>query len=110
MSKHGQISPLQSCAGWVVIKTGLSSTTFSDGKNIAVSSKLIDFARNDDELALAIGHELARAINGCGNAPNLQARRNMKDLADVLGVVLVKCAGYDVETALQFLLRRNEQV
>lgn len=33
----------------------------------------------------------------------------MEDLADALGVVLVKCAGYDFETALQFCLRRNEQ-
>lgn len=66
LSKHVQISPLQSCAARVVVKTGLGFAAFIDGRIIAVSSKLIDFVRNDDELALVMRHERAQVNNGGG--------------------------------------------
>lgn len=108
-SRQVQIIPQGGCAARTVIKTGLGITAFSDGTNVAVSSKLIKFAKNDDELALIVGHELGHIINGDGDARSLQQRRKMEDRADAWGVALVKCAGYDVETALQFWLRRDAQ-
>jgi len=107
--EHLRITPSRGCAARVVVKTGLGITAFSDGTNIAVSSKLIRFALNDDELALIIGHELGHIINNDGDASGLQQRRQMEDRADARGVALVKCAGYDVERSLQFWLRRDAQ-
>lgn len=104
-----RLKPEVGCAARVVIKTDLGITAFSDGTNIAVSSKLIEFAKNDDELALIIGHELGHVINQDGDASGLQQRRFMEDRADAVGATLVKCAGYDVEKALQFWVRRDAQ-
>lgn len=104
-----RVEPEVGCGARVVIKTQLGITAFSDGTNIAVSSKLIEFAKNDDEFALIIAHELGHVINQDGDASGLQQRRAMEDRADAVGVALVKCAGYDVEKALQFWVRRDAQ-
>lgn len=104
-----RMEPEVGCGARVVIKTGLGITAFSDGTNIAVSSKLIEFAKNDDELALILAHEMGHVINQDGDASGLQQRRAMEDGADAVGVALVKCAGYDVEKALQFWVRRDAQ-
>lgn len=101
------IEPKPVCASKIVIKTGLGIDAFSDGDNVAVSTKLIEFARNDDELALIVAHEIGHVINRDDKASSLQARRNMEDAADRVGIGLVKCAGYDPETALQYWVHRD---
>lgn len=102
-----QVVPKPVCASRFIIKTGLGITAFSDGTNVAVSSKLIGFSFNDDELALIAAHEVAHVINQDGKAGSLKERRQMEDRADALGVRLLHCAGYDVGKSVQFWLRRD---
>lgn len=103
------IQPQLTCAARFVIKTGEGITAFSDGSNVAISSKLIAFAVNDDELALVAGHELGHVINHDGTAGSLAERRRMEDRADSVGLRLATCAGFDPSTGLEFWLRRDEQ-
>lgn len=97
------------CATRFVLKTGEGITAFSDGRNVALSSKLADFAQNDDELAVFAGHELAHIIVRDGEAKDLRQRRAMEDRADALGADLMRCAGYDVERGLAIWRRYNRR-
>lgn len=104
-----EIAPVRTCSARFVIKTDKGFDAFSDGKNVALSRKLIDFARNDDELALIAGHELGHIVNKDGDAHSLGERRNMEDRADLLGADLARCAGYDLQAGVEFWLRRGRQ-
>ncbi len=95
------------CRANVVIKTDSGVSAYTDGKGVAVSSGLIEFTRNDDELALVVGHELGHLVVEDGDARSLSERRWMEDRADILGVRLSHCAGYDLEQGLQYWLRRD---
>jgi Zn-dependent protease with chaperone function len=102
-----QVMPRPICGARFVIKTSAGITAFSDGNNVAVSSKLIGFTRSDDELALIVAHEIGHIINRDGKAGSLNERRRMEDQADLLGVSLIRCAGYDPEKSFQFWQRRD---
>lgn len=106
---QAQVRPERTCAARFVIKTGQGITAFSDGNNVAISSRLIDFTINDDELALVAGHELGHVAYQDGTAPNIAERRRMEDRADAVGLQLATCAGFDPEIGLQFWLRRDKQ-
>ena len=103
------LQPIQICGARYVIKTGDGIEAFSDSKNVAISSNLIKFARNDDELALVAGHELGHVINRDDEAKSLGERRSMEDRADLLGAGLARCAGYDPMRGVEFWLRYNAQ-
>lgn len=104
-----KLVPTATCPARFVLKTGEGITAVSDGVNVAVSSKLITFSRNDDEVALIAGHELGHVLHRDGTARSLGERRSMEDRADLLGARLAACAGYDPELGLQFWLRRDSQ-
>jgi hypothetical protein len=112
LSRNGRIfevlvTPRSVCGTRFVIKTGGGISAFSDGTNVAISSKLIEFASNDDELALIAGHEVGHVINRDGKAGNSGQQRQIEDRADALGVRLAQCAGYDAKVGIEFLLRRD---
>lgn len=102
-----EITPQPVCAARYIMKTGAGLTAFSDGKNVAVSNKLIAFTKSNDELALIAAHETGHVINRDGEASGLRERRQMEDRADVMGVRLSYCAGYDPEKAFEFWFRRD---
>lgn len=102
------VDPGRGCAARFIVKTGKGLTAFSDPRNVAVGEGLVDFSRTDDELALVLGHELAHIVHR--DAVNkTPGQRTKEDRADVLGAVLARCAGYDIETALAFWPRYNKQ-
>jgi len=100
--------PVPVCAVRFVIKADPAVAAYTDGHNVAVTSGLIGFTRNDDELALVLGHETGHIIHGDGDhaGAGRTERRLMEDRADATGLQLTGCAGYDLETALQYRLRR----
>lgn len=102
-----RITPRPVCAARFVINTGAGVAAFSDGTNVAISSKMIELTYNDDELALIIGHEIGHVISRDGKAGTLNERRRMEDRADTLGVRLARCAGYNPDVGVQFWLRRD---
>ncbi|WP_170065943.1 M48 family metalloprotease [Novosphingobium guangzhouense] len=103
------VQPLQACAARYVIKTDGGIDAFSDAENVAISSKLIAFTANDDELALIAGHELGHIAHQDGDAGSITQRRAMEDRADITGLHFAACAGFDPEAGLQFWLRRERQ-
>lgn len=102
---QADIAPEAVCSPRFVIKTGAGNEAHTDGENIAVSNELIGFTRNDDELALVVAHEIGHVINRDGKAGSLAERRQMEDLADIMGVRLSHCAGYDPLVGVQYWLR-----
>lgn len=114
LRRHGQPLTLtfageQLCATRFILKTGKGITAYGDGKNVALSGKLIDFAQNADELAVFASHELAHIIARDDKAKSLRQRRAMEDRADALGADLMRCAGYDVERGLAIWHRYNKR-
>lgn len=103
------VIPRQVCSARFVIKTGKGITAFSDSVNVAVSSELIAFAQNDDELALIAGHELGHVVHRDGEARSLSERRRMEDRADLMGARLATCAGYSPSAGIEFWLRRDRK-
>lgn len=97
------------CATRFILKTGKGLTAYSDGNNVALSGKLVDFARNADELAIFAGHELAHVVARDGKASGLGQRRAMEDRADILGADLMRCAGFDVNRGLAIWQRYNKR-
>ena len=103
------ILPESVCAARVVLKTNDGVTAYTDGSDIGVSSKLIEFTQNDDELALIVAHETSHIISRDGEAQSLEERRRMEDRADILGTRLTLCAGYNIDLASQYWLRRDAE-
>jgi hypothetical protein len=80
---------------------------YSGGTDVAISDKLVEFARNDDELAVFAAHELAHVLAKDGKTRSLRERRAMEDRADILGVDLMRCAGYDPVRGMDIWRRYN---
>lgn len=100
-----RIQPAMNCAARLVLVTNGSVDAHSDSRNVAISTGLIAFARNDDEIALAAGHEMAHIMLHHRKGGGIAARRRMEDDADSLGLRLMRCAGYDGEKALDLFRR-----
>lgn len=100
-----RIQPARHCAARLVLVTNGSVDAHSDSRNVAISTGLIAFARNDDEIALAAGHEMAHIMLHHRKGGGISARRRMEDDADSLGLRLMRCAGYDGEKALDLFRR-----
>lgn len=96
------IKPVMVCAARFFLKTDQGIEAYSDGTNIGVTSGIIHFTGNDDELALVMGHELAHVIADKGEPASLFGHRRMEDKADLLGAALAHCAGYDIIRSLAF--------
>jgi Zn-dependent protease with chaperone function len=96
------VVPVAICASRTALETHGSLDAYSDSSDIAVTSALIDFTANDDELALILGHELAHVIlhaaAGGQSADPLAAEQQ----ADILGAGIARCAGYDMRRAAAF--------
>lgn len=97
------------CAVRFVLKTGGGLEAHSDSANVAVSDKLVDFAGNDDELALVLAHELAHVLYRDSRKLPLRARRQAEARADVAGALLARCAGYDIGRGLAVFLRLGKR-
>ncbi len=80
----------------------------ADGDRVRVTSGLIDYVRDDDELAAVVAHELAH--NLLGHRDRINAAKSGKtrlikateEEADRLSIWLMANAGYDPEAAISF--------
>lgn len=99
------LQPVQHCAIRLVLFTDRGVEAHSDTRNVAISTGMLAFARTDDELALAAGHEFAHVINGDRRGGGIAKRRNMEDAADEHGLRLMGCAGYDQASGLTLFER-----
>lgn len=87
----------------------------SDGARVVVSAEIVDFAASDDELALALAHELAHNILGhnkgfaaqrvAGDDRSGAKSRDRELEADRWALYLMARAGYDIGVAPGFWRR-----
>lgn len=86
---------------------------FTDGKRVVVYRGMLDFVKNDDELALVLGHEIAHDMLRHTYYRDFQS----SDLeisvaeanADKLGALYILKAGYDVCTAREMWKRMRDE-
>lgn len=100
-----RVQPLRHCAARLVLVTNGAVDAHSNSRNVAISTGLIAFARSDDEIALAAGHEMAHIMLHHRKGGGISARRKMEDDANSLGLRLMRCAGYDAEKSLALFQR-----
>ncbi len=67
---------------------------FADGNRIIITTGMIRFAENDDELALVLGHELAHNTMG-----HLKKQMGNRLIGTLLGAIILARTGVDVTRA-----------
>ena len=102
------------CRYNVRLRSSVAINAYADGRNITVTSGMMNFAANDDELAMIVGHELAhnsmghiRKILGnrilSGNATRFT--RPFESEADYVGLYYQVRAGYSPDKVENFWRR-----
>jgi beta-barrel assembly-enhancing protease len=103
------VVPIAVCASRTMLDTRRALDAYSDARDLAVTSALVDFTQDDDELALIVGHELAHVILAAQTAAPIGDSREAEARADLLGAALAHCAGYDMASAAAFWPRYRAQ-
>lgn len=89
----------------------VNAAAFTD--KIVINQGIIDFAKNDDELAMVIGHEISHVILGHVNVTDdMYTRNNIQKMeadADKYGAFLMMQAGYDICTGRELWKRWDQQ-
>ncbi|MDJ0865337.1 MAG: M48 family metallopeptidase [Myxococcota bacterium] len=103
IEREGEIRELRlprsdGCAqGFMVfVGSGADTVRHRNGQEVLVPTGLVDFARDDDELAIALSHQLAHNVLG------RMWRAEDEPPADRLGLFMAARAGYDVGKAPAF--------
>jgi hypothetical protein len=111
------VNPVSGCASRVQLLPSLQIAARADGSNLSITTAMLDYVRNDDELALTLAHEMAH--NALGHRALLrsqQVKRNLfgsygadaakvretEQAADRLGYYLMARSGYDLGVAPRF--------
>jgi beta-barrel assembly-enhancing protease len=109
------LAPPLVCAGDFWVDTQNKLDAGADGVRVRVTTGLMLFASNDDELAAAVAHELAHIVLGHRDRLVAVKRGKTKAIyeteveADRLSVWLMANAGYDTAAALRFAERYGRQ-
>ena len=103
------VKPVSICAGRTILDTGQSLDAHTDDKDLAITTALVEFTANDDELAFILGHELAHVILRGETAEPVDDSFAVERHADALGSSIAHCAGYDMRRAPEFWRRFDEQ-
>lgn len=110
------LNSLPACPGRVRLARSRQTNAFSLRGQVVMTTSMLDFLANDDELAVVIGHELSHSIlrhaderddegllEGLGIKPSNVWKR--EEAADRLGLRLMAAAGYDLAAAIPFWRR-----
>jgi predicted Zn-dependent protease len=107
---YQQLNPQTGAGMWLPISVNPLPimNAYNTGDEIVIYQGLINKCKNDDELALVIGHEMAHStlshfdLNPNGDA---NTQTPLEAQADKMGAYYIMRAGYDVCKARQFWLR-----
>lgn len=117
------VRPVLACAYPTQVEVTGSVRSHTDGRHIFISDGMANLARNDDELAFALAHELAHAVLEHRSQPDVVGRRGASNWAismrrglslsseadaDRMGLYLVARAGFDPGLAVEFLSRLGD--
>ena len=111
-----RLDPAPACPGRVRLAYSKQVNAFATDHKVVMTDSMLRFLRNDDELAIVLGHEMAHRILGhppTRNEDGLLAAFGIKagELwrreaeADRLGLRLAASAGYDLGAAIPFWRR-----
>ena len=116
-----RLGSVPGCPGRVRLARSRQVNAFASGSYAIMTTAMLDFLKNDDELAVVMGHEMSHNIlrhpdildeqgvpkKGIFRALGKNASRVWKteEEADRMGIRLVWRAGYDVEAAIPFWRR-----
>jgi hypothetical protein len=108
-----RLGSLPGCFGRVRLARNPQVNAFSNGHDVLITTAMLDYVHNDDELALIVGHELAHFILGhppmhtgdkllasVGIRSGLFWKR--EEAADRLAIRLMAAAGYDLDAVIPF--------
>lgn len=116
-----QLDSLPACLGRIRLARSTQVNAFAQGKTVVMTTAMLDFVRNDDELAVVLGHELSHDIlhhptvtdekglpdegllHALGVKPSSMWRR--EEEADRFGLRLMAAAGFDLDSAIPFWRR-----
>ena len=102
------LTPRMRCRHVAVVAVDEDVKAYSDATGLAVTTGLMRSLRNDDELAVVVGHELAHiALYDYFRDARIRGKRK-EDIVDAIGTRLAGCAGYDLAKGLQFWLHYDE--
>lgn len=114
------LQPQPGCPARARLARSKQPNAFADGRYAIITTKMLDFMHNDDELAIALAHELAHNILGHPSelkqkgvpsgilrnfGKNASRVLRTEEEADRLGIKLAWAAGYDVSAAAPFWQR-----
>lgn len=104
------------CLGRVRLARSTQVNAFATGRTVVMTTSMLGFLRNDDELAVVLGHEMAHDIlhhpatrteegvlAGLGIKASAMWRR--EEAADRFGLRLMAAAGYQLDAAIPFWRR-----
>lgn len=112
------LEPLPACPARVRLARSTQRNAFANRGYAILTTTLLGFMRNDDEIAIILGHEMAHIILNHGEqledlpggllrriGKNGSRVRAAEEAADRLGLRLAWAAGYDVSAAIPFWQR-----
>lgn len=114
------LKPVLGCEVRGRLARSSQSNAFADGRYAIMTTRMLDFLRNDDELAVVMAHEIAHNLLGHparlkeekvphgilrGFGKNASRVRATEEEADRLSVKLLWSAGYDVSAMIPFWRR-----
>jgi Zn-dependent protease with chaperone function len=111
-----RLGSLPACLARVRLARSTQVNAFATGRTVVMTTAMLRFLRDDDELAVVLGHELAHNIfnhrqmrneegilRGLGIKPSAVWKR--EEAADRFGLRLMATAGYDLDAAIPFWRR-----
>lgn len=111
-----RLGSIPACLGRVRLARSTQVNAFATGRNVVMTLAMLKFLKNDDELAVVLGHELAHNIlhhpavrseegilRGLGIKASAMWRR--EEVADRFGLRLMAAADYDLDSAIPFWRR-----
>lgn len=107
------LTPVQGCASRPQLVQSKRVRASADGTYVTITTALLNFVRNDDELAFALAHEIAHNALGHRQAIDRTAAGKARDAlerrtefaADRLAIAMLRASGYEPARALVFLDR-----
>jgi hypothetical protein len=111
-----RLGSLPACLGRVRLARSTQVNAFATGRTVVMTLAMLNFLRNDDELAVVLGHELAHNIFGHpairseegilrGLGIKASAMWKREEVADRFGLRLMAAADYDLDAAIPFWRR-----
>lgn len=113
-----EVKPETVCGYGITLKMSGAVNAYANGKSIIVTTAMMDFAENDDELALVVGHELAHNTmqhirksiwNAVISGLATRTTRPFESEADYVGLYYMARAGYTLDGVEDFWRRLGVQ-